>query len=214
MTPLRRLLPCLFLLVASVPARAADTDKYLPDRTQGVITVHIKQLLESPLLKEHTTAIKQAFKDLNVGQAALNLIGFDPFSDVERVVVAFSGNPDNDQAVFLLQGTFDTAKVQAAADKAAKEGKDTVQRHKLNDHTFYAVKLEADGATVYIGPLDQGMLIASPDRDSVIEALDKKAGRRKSEVRKDVQSLVAKIDPRHAVAGPNDGGMLTQSPRP
>ena len=60
MTPLRRLLPCLVFLAVTIPVRAADTDKYLPDRTQGVITLHVKQVLQSPLLKEHSAAIKKA----------------------------------------------------------------------------------------------------------------------------------------------------------
>jgi hypothetical protein len=215
--PLRRLLPCLLLLVLSMPARAADTDKFLPDRTQGVVTIHVKQLLESPLLKDYTGAMKKAFKDQNVGQVGLELLGFDPFSDIERIVIAISGNPDNDQPVVLIQGPFENAKMQAAAERAAndaKEGKGAIGREKINGITVYSVKLETDGATAYLGLLDQGIVVASGDRESVLEALEKKAGRRKSEVRKDLQSLLAKADSKHVVSvaslsGPlNFGGLL------
>ncbi len=218
--PLCRLLayPTVLIgLAVSMPAHAADTDKFLPDRTQGVVTVNVKQLLESPLLKEHTAAMKKAFKDVNLGQAALELLGFDPFSDVERIVIAVSGNPDNDQPVVLIQGPFDNTKVQAAAERAANNGNDkkgAIGREKVNEIIVYSVKCETDGTPIYLGLLDPGILVASADRESVVEAMDKKAGRRKSEVRKDVQSLLAKADPRHAVSvaslsGPlNVGGLL------
>lgn len=214
MPSLCRLLPCLLVLAASVPARAADTDKFLPDRTQGVVTIHVKQILESPLLKEYTAAMKKALKDFNLGQAALELVGCDPFRDVEQIVVAISGNPDNDPLVVLIQGPFDNAKVQAAAERIAPDGKGAIQQHKINDLTCYAVQLDKDGPTVYLGLLDPGMLVASADRDSVVEAMEKKAGRRKSQVRKDLQSLLAKADSRHAISvaslsGPlNVGGLL------
>jgi hypothetical protein len=211
---LRRLFPCLLVLAASLPARAADTDKYLPDRTQGVVTIHVKQILESPLLKEYTAAMKKAFKDINLGQVALELLGFDPFRDVERIVIAISGNPDNDQVVILIQGPFDNAKVQAAVDRAAGDDKSAITKQKVNDQTVIAVKLETDGATVYLGMLERGILVVSADWDSVVEAMEKESGRRKSQVRKDLQALLAKADSRHAVSvaslsGPlNVGGLL------
>jgi len=200
MTSFGRISSCLALIVVVGPVAGADTDKYLPDRTQAVVTVRVKQVLEAPLLKEHAGALKKAFKDVPVGQAALQLVGFDPFTDLEQVVVAFSGNPDNERCVCLLQGPFDNAKIQAAAEKNVGDGKDAVTRHKAGEQVFYGMKCDADSEAIYFGLLDAGLVVASADREAVVEALDKKAGKRKAELRRDVQQLLTKADARHAVA--------------
>ncbi len=188
------------LLIAPLAAGAAETDKFLPDRSEAVVTVHVKQLVESPLFKEHLAGLKQTIKDLQLGRVGFKLLGFDPFADVERLVFAFGGNPNQNQPVCLVQGTFDTAKIETAAEKAAKDGKGAVRREKVNERVFYSVKLDADDEPVYFGLLGAGMVIVAGDQDSIVEALDKKAGTRKPELRKEVQQLLAKADTRHAIA--------------
>ena len=59
----------------SAPARAAEMDKYLPDGTLFVLSVNVRNLLDSPLLRGDEKAFKTA-----MGEAAkaLEEFGVDP----------------------------------------------------------------------------------------------------------------------------------------
>src|SRR5262245_885352 len=126
MTPLRHLQACLVLIACAVQtssARAADSDKYLPDRTEAVVTINVKQLVESPLLKDYMATIKKAVKDVSLNQPAIDGLGLDPFQDLDRIIIAWPGNPEQEDTFILIQGSFDNAKIDAALQKSAQDKK-------------------------------------------------------------------------------------------
>ena len=43
----------LAVVLAGAPARAGEVDRYLPDDTEIVVNVNIRQILDSPLVKKH-----------------------------------------------------------------------------------------------------------------------------------------------------------------
>ncbi len=56
MTPHRRFVriaAILLTVLAAVPGRAADLDPYLPEDTETVINLNLRQILDSPLIKKH-----------------------------------------------------------------------------------------------------------------------------------------------------------------
>jgi len=217
---LRRL--CLLLVLAATPATgaAAEPEKYLPNATQAIVTINVKPFLESPLFKDNLDGVKQAWKQLGFDHAITGCLGLDPFADIERVRFVTTGNPDGDGPLVLLHGSFDTAKVQAALEKAAKEGKKHVDTHSTARWVFFRLRLDAEDAEkpVYAAPLSDGVIALATNADRIVEALDKKDGKRKTELRKDVQNLLARSDHRHAVSiaslsGPlNFAGLLGGAP--
>jgi hypothetical protein len=72
---------------------------------------------------------------------------------------------------------------------------------------MYSINCDA-GQPLFFGLLDPGMIVASSDQGSVAEALDKKAGKRKPALHRDVQQLLTKADARHAVAVASLSGPL------
>src|SRR5947209_6915436 len=87
--------PCrlrMWLLLISVvcwtlPARAADLDKLLPDDCNFVLSIHVKQILASPLFtKEHQKQVDVLLK-MEAVQAVLKDTGFNPLKDVDRLMV-------------------------------------------------------------------------------------------------------------------------------
>jgi hypothetical protein len=193
-----------FLVLAlAVPfqARAAETDKYLPDSTEAIVTINVKQLLEAPLFKEHIEKLKLAFKGLSLGKTGIDVLGIDPLQDLEQIIVSWPGNPDQEHPLILIKGKFDLAAVETALQKAASQKKAVFQKEAIDGHRVHEIKQAADGETIcYVGALDQGLLALSSHQNPIFEAQDKKAGKRKPDLRKDVQQLLAKADPKHAIS--------------
>lgn len=190
----------LTLVVLAVPGfgRAADTDKYLPDRTEAVVTIHVKQVLEAPLVKDRLDQFKELFAKSG-GKTTLEQFGIDPFTDLANIVLSVSGNPDNEKPFVLFQGSFDNAKVLAGLDKASKGDKPAVKLTTVDGRKVYDVR--ADGSeTYYLSVLDQGLVAICADRDVIIEAIDKKTGSRKPQLRRELEQLLGKADSKYAIS--------------
>jgi hypothetical protein len=195
----KRLLPGVLVLALALVAgmaQAADNDKYLPNTTEGVVTVNVKQLLAAPLVKANLETAKALLGAAPELQQALDDIGFDPFKDVDTVVLAIDRDPS--KSVIFVNGKFDTTKIAARAEKAAKEESAILKVIKSADYTYYSVKPpETKGVpneTMYVALLDGTTLVAAPTPDAVVDALDKKADKKKSEVKPELRALLAKAD--------------------
>lgn len=217
---MRRLCLPVVLALLSAPLHAAEPEKYLPNATQAIVTIHVKPFLESALFKDNLDGVKQAWKQLGFDQTMTDCLGLNPFADIERVQLALLPNMDNEPPLLLLHGTFDPAKVQAALQKCVKDGKSHVEKYEHNGRSFHRLRLDPSDAEkpLYAAPLSDGVVALSTSPDRIVEAIDKKDGKRKTELRKDVQNLLSRIDARHAVSvaslsGPlNFAGLLGNAP--
>src|SRR5262249_27677055 len=114
----RRLLPGLLaglLATVAAPAWAGETNKYLPDATEGVVTVNVRQMLDAPLVKNNLDTLKALLLATGNVQKVFDDLGFDPFTDIDRVTVAINEVPT--KSLVLVQGKFDPAKITAKAEK-------------------------------------------------------------------------------------------------
>ncbi len=201
-----RLLPGSLVLALAMVAgtgRAAELDQYLPNSTEGIVTLNVKQLLAAPLVKANLETVKALMLAVPDVQQTLADIGFDPFADVDRVVVAIDRDPN--KAVILVHGKFDTAKIAARAEKAAKEEGNILKVVKGAGYTYYSVKppegkgpLPAD--TLYVGMVDETTLVSSGSPEAIIEAMDKKAGKKKAELKPELKALLEKADRQQTIS--------------
>jgi nucleotide-binding universal stress UspA family protein len=201
-----RLLPGSLVLTLALMAgtsRAADLDQFLPNATEGVVTLNVKQLLAAPLIKANLETVKALMLAVPDVQQTLTDIDFDPFNDVDRVVVAIDRDPN--KSVILVHGKFDTAKIAAKAEKTAKEQSDVLKVIKATGYTYYSVKppegkgpLPSD--TLYVGMVDETTMVSSGSPDAIIEAMDKKAGKKKAELKPELQTLLNKADRQQTIS--------------
>jgi hypothetical protein len=213
----------LAVALTALPARAADAVKYLPDDTQAVVSLNVRQFLDSPLVKK-ANLDKALERDVEA-QKVLKDLGLNPLKDVERVL--FARGPSEEDSAIIFQGTFDPAKLHAKAEAALKEKKDYLKIHKGDNGTFYeVVKLDelipvppqAQGAgvnfkgkSVFVAIADKNDIVVSGSKAVAGEALDRAAGKKEGKLKsKDLAALVAKINPQQtlAVAVP---GSVTQT---
>jgi hypothetical protein len=190
--------------VLNAPVRAAEPNKYLPDGTVVVVTFNFKQLLEAPLLKGDEKAFKQGMGE--VGKM-LEGFGVDPAKDVSRLVLAAGEQMQPKNILMLVEGRFDPTKVQNKLTEMAKDPKNNLEVTKEGTATIFQVKIPQQAlpnaavpSTILLTALDNEYLAVAVDRDALKEALAKKAGSRKAEVKKDVIELVGKISPKETAS--------------
>jgi hypothetical protein len=194
------------LTVAFLPAaaRAADPVTYMPDGTMLVMSFNAQQFLQSPLIRDGT-GLKPFFKD-----AVLVLEGFglDPTKDTDRVVLAVGEQTRTGSMLILLHGRFDADKVQRRMKDRAKEKKDEVELIDEGGATIFQCRLPAARPNAKIDlpdrfhlcVLDESTIAVGIDRAAVAEALTKRPGGRKADIKPRVVDLVGRIDPKEALS--------------
>jgi hypothetical protein len=101
-------------LVLSAAACAADTsllDLVMPD-AHVLVGANVEHILSSQIGKDIGSQIQNKVPDL---QQILLKAGFDPTHDLQEILIAATGKGQNGPVLFLVRGSFDAAKVSAAA---------------------------------------------------------------------------------------------------
>ena len=210
-----------FAAPVAAEAPAAGYEKYLPDAADGVVTINVRQLLDSELIKK---AGLDKFLAGDDAQKAMKTIGLDPLKDIERVVIT-SDKEKSDDPYFIIQGKFDPAKLSSAIESQAENKKDALKIHKTEHGKIYEltkldeiVKLppQAAGAgvnlkgkSVFAVVADKGNVVLVGTKESAETVLAKAAGKKTTKLTsKELPGLIAKINPKQtlAVALPAPGG--------
>lgn len=176
------------------PARAAEVDKYLPNDTEILVTINVRQILDSPLVKKYALEhLKTAIKGSGETEQVLEALGLDPTKDVNSIALAGPGGDEPDKGLFIVHGKFDTAKFAAKAKEAADQG-NHLKITKAGDYNVYEVPIDSPGPvkTMFVAVVDQATIVASPGKAYISDALDKHAGKKQGSVNKDVQGLIGK----------------------
>ncbi|HEX5270552.1 MAG TPA: hypothetical protein VFW33_08710, partial [Gemmataceae bacterium] len=180
----KRILTAVALSLAlAVPAFAADAaapgfEKYMPDAAEGVITINVRQLLDSELIKKAGLDKALAGEE---AQKSFKDLGLDPLKDIERVIIT-SDKEKSEDPYFIVQGKFDPAKLAAAADAAAKEKKDNLKVHKTDLGKVYeltnldqAVKLPPQAAGAGVNLKGKSVFVTIPDKGHIVLVGSKEA---------------------------------------
>ena len=112
MATLRKLLGVS--VVFSAVACAADPsllNLVMPD-ARALVGVNVERILSSQIGKDIRSQIQNGVPNL---QQMLQKTGFDPIHDLQEVLIATTGKGQNGPALFLVRGSFDPAKLSAAA---------------------------------------------------------------------------------------------------
>ncbi len=139
----------LAFLVCSV-CGAADLEPGLPKNTTAVLTVNLKQMLHSPLVKHHGLAtLRQACRETEEARAVLQALGVDPLRDLDRLTAASVGHGEKPSFLFILRGRFDTSRFSTAAKRLAKEFNERFEWKKEGDLKYlYLVETGGHGSIV------------------------------------------------------------------
>jgi len=192
------------ILLFAPLGRAAEVDPYLPQDTESVLNLNVRQILDSQLVKKHLLALAQeALRGEDQAQDVLNDLGFDPFKDLDRIVVAAPSGTEKDRGLIIVHGRFDVAKFKAKAEQVAKDDAEHLKIHKIlgGKHLLYEVNIPDLDDPLFVALAGRDTLLASPGKDYVVDAL-KKIGKKEKLVLKDkkFQALLEKLDTRQSLS--------------
>jgi len=178
----------------ALPAQAAEVDKYLPNDAAIVAAVNFKQLIESPIIKKFALAhLKDALKKDDETSKILNAVGFDPTKDLTSVTISLDAVSSEPKVAVIVHGQFDVDKFAAKAEEEAKNKPDKLVIRKEADGKLYEMTAP-DGKPGFVAIIDKTTIVFSNQKDYVNDALAKAAGKKKSDVSKELRAAIEKQD--------------------
>jgi hypothetical protein len=139
---LRHLTALTALTLLAIPGilSAAEVDKYLPNETDSVCMINVRQILHSPVAKRFALN-KQlaALLKFHQGPEVLNALGLDLLKDVHKVVLAGWGEGEDWGFLLIMHGQYDTVKLPASFNVLAKAWPDKMKERKEGDHRFWEI---------------------------------------------------------------------------
>jgi hypothetical protein len=203
--------------LAASPVRAGEVDKYLPEDTEVLVSVNVRQIVDSDLFKKYALEqARDALKEQEEVQTVLKELGFDPFKDLDRVLAAKPSGGEQDRGLFIVYGRFDLDRIRAKADEEAKGQPDLIKIHKVPDGAggkavVYEVAVPNQPTPLFIALPNKSTLLAAPGKDYVVDALKKENAKEKAALKnKDFQALLEKMDAKQAVSVAGVGAALTE----
>jgi hypothetical protein len=189
----------LALLAAFLPARpvgAGEADKYWPDDSEFVVSIDVRQGLDSKVAKKHLLGlVKEAIDNHAEVRQLLQATGLDPLRDIAGVTAAGRRAGDKVAGLVLVRGTFDLTKIQTAAKEWAKRRPEEVRIREEGDQTTYEIPSKQPGRDPVFGSfLDKELLVLSPSKQTILDAAAKHTGKKAAAVSKDLQTLVSRTD--------------------
>jgi len=200
----RRSLLCRGVSVLAVAAglsfaapAAADPLKYLPDGTMLVLRLDVKQFLQSPAIRGDDKGFRKEMGEL---KKALEPFGIDPTKDVNQAVFAAGEQLKAANMVLLLVGQFDPAKVQGRLKDLARQRKDDLQEIDEGGATIFQGRMPRQAVPnptftpperFYVTVLDEHTIGFAADRAALTDALAKRSGSRKPNLKPRVAELIA-----------------------
>src|SRR4051794_12726790 len=164
--------PALAITILSAAARAADPTKYLPDGTMLVMTLNVRQLVQTPLVRGDEKAFKQATSEM---AKALAGFGVDPAKDVDRVVLAVGEQLKAVNIVILLEGRFNVDKVQGRLRELARDRKNDMQAIEESGAVYFEGRLPKPGVPDPKVTLPERFALTVLDGSTIAVAADRAA---------------------------------------
>ena len=173
-------------------ARAADPDKLLPEDSEFVLSVNMKQIVDSDIIKKYALEqLKQALQGADAKKFLTDL-GLDPLKDVDRLVMGGAGKDATDgHGLVIIHGKFDAEKLFKAAEAQTKKDPDHFTLVKDGKDVMFKYQPD-NGNPAYATVVDDTTVIVGSDKKIVTTALA--VGSKKPNLSKDLSGLIAKQD--------------------
>lgn len=182
-------------LATAQTARAAEVDKLIPADAESVLSVNVRQIIDSDLIKKFALEqIKQALKG-NDAQQMMQSLGLDPLKDVTRIVAAGSGaTPEDMKGLVIIRGSFDPDKLFKAVEVESKKEGSKISL--VRDADTVLVKIQGDNQPnpAYATVVDNKTIVAGTSKDIVKDALAVSTGAKKAAPKRELAALVTRMD--------------------
>ena len=205
------------LFCAAAPARAAGPETYLPNDSDFVAGLDVKQLLDAPAVKKHGPALVARYgfdlltlsvQDSPASEKAVkdHAAAIKKFLGNRKLVEQFldgvrgaldgvlvAGNDANNSTMLVFHGDWDATKTEGYLETIAKFLGAALKPVEVGTRKMYELQAGEDDA-LFLAVPDKGVLVVADKKEHVEEALAKSAGKKKPELKKELRDLLAKAD--------------------
>ncbi|MCS6975655.1 MAG: hypothetical protein NZM31_01425 [Gemmatales bacterium] len=194
----------LLMLASATSAWAATPSKYLPDDSQMVLRIKVRELLDSDIVKKNALEqIKTGLRENIQLGLIFESLGFDPLRDIDvltvslgdfRMVAPMPGAvPESPfgNIFFLVEGKFDLDKVHTTLADAAKQMPDQISVSAYGGLKLYEAK--QNDQTMFVVFLDPNTAILGNKKELVTNAVDVKQAKRKPNLNRTVVNMLTKV---------------------
>ncbi len=190
--------------LAAMPAARAVDLKYLPSDTEIVFTINARQILNSEFVKAHKDKVELLKTGLEKAlppdaHKLLQAAGFDPFKDFGSLMVAMPPSKDAQDVFAVVEGTFQLDKIHAVAEDAARAQPDTLKITRDGNLRIYEITPSGE-KRAFACFADNKTLVIAPRQDALKDALARAAGAKKSELKREVKSLLETVNDKQSVS--------------
>ncbi len=205
---------CTLAFVVSATAVQAQTTKFLPNDTELVVTFNLQQILKSEVLKDDAAKglvdlikgqVNQGLADKGLDKP-LKTAGFDIFRDLVSITFAAPGGRPVEESFIVIEGKFDAAKIEAAG-KEAGAGFKVIE---IASTKAFEIAPKGD-KKMYVGILNEKILIACGSKADFIEAVERLGGSKTAAFKAAVfKSLVETVSSKQSISFVATGNILSK----
>jgi hypothetical protein len=173
----------------------------LPNDSEYVLTVNIRKAVDSPLLKGYVPWLKLALRATEYKDFLP--AGFDLFKHIDSMTCAGPISVEKEKGLAIFTGKFDVAQFQKHGEETAKKKPKLLKITKLGDARVWEITTrEGEDGSVsrYALLLDKHTLLLAGSKDYLKDALAKAAGKKKTELKKELKALLEKADQKLTVS--------------
>jgi hypothetical protein len=183
------------------PSCAAEFEKFLPKETDMVMSLNLRQMIDSPIGKKYAAdLVKSMLTNNKQIQQTLNSLGLDPLTDFRRISTGIGlDDLSNPKAVVVVEGKFDDKKINGMLDQLAKNEPEKFSMEKAAGRTIFKIAAPDLPLPMYGAAIDANLMIFSPVKELVGAAFVAQAAQKdspKPEIKKELADLLAKADPK------------------
>ncbi len=170
----------------------AEPDRLTPADAEMVVTIDVRQLLQTPVVKKHALDPIQVLLKRNdeLGQL-LTAAGIDPLKDINTLSLSTSGNlATTGKMLAVVRGKFDPDKARTAADEYAKKHPGRLKDVKEGDLSMWEVA--SDKKPIFAAFAGKNALVMTLSKEDTA-AVVKRAGERPQRLNKDMQAALDQL---------------------
>jgi len=170
-------------------ARAVEADALVPEDAEALISVNVRQLLDSPLVQKYALEqLRTQLKQNNEAAKAFQALGLDPFKDVDSIVLT-KGAGGNEKILVVVRGRFDLDKIQKAASDFSEKNPGKLKVSKEKDLQVYEMK--GEGNPAYAAFANKNTLIVTPKRETTVKAVS--SGEERGTLNKEMKTTLGHV---------------------
>jgi hypothetical protein len=197
---------CALGVLVSATAVEAQATKLLPSDTELIVAINVQQILKSEIAKSNKALIDLAKTkvadtlDEKGLDKWLKKADFDLFRDLSSMTFAIPNGRAPEEGFIVLEGKFDSDKIEAAALEASKEAGGGLKITKIAGVKAFEVTPK-DEKTMYVGILNKKTMIACATKKDFEEAVARSNDDKKPSFKSNlIKNLLSTVNDKQSIS--------------